>query len=258
MTRQNLVILTGGLNGSSVLAGLISQGAYWLGDETAQVAYETFENQELVERNRDILAASGYGWDDPGDLPPPSIEAIIAAADEVDPAPYRALLERCEANQPWLWKDPRLCFTMHFWQRLHDFRSCKFIIMERELDQSWTGLVMRGKVRMPYDKFLQIQANTSEASRAFLAEHGIPYHRLTFEDLIVTPERALAGLNDFLDLELTLDDLTRVYRGQLYRRRWSRLDFAKGRLKLAICQHVLRQVLEFPQARRQPATTSGN
>jgi hypothetical protein len=46
--RKNVIILTSGLSGSSVLAGLIANAGYWVGDETFKKDdYDTFENREL-------------------------------------------------------------------------------------------------------------------------------------------------------------------------------------------------------------------
>jgi hypothetical protein len=61
---DNLIILTSGISGSSVLTGLVARGGYWTGDVTFQkTGYNTHENLELVELNRKLLAAAGYTGD---------------------------------------------------------------------------------------------------------------------------------------------------------------------------------------------------
>ena len=47
--KKNVIILTSGMSGSSVLANLISQAGYWLGDETSKAPFETYENKELID-----------------------------------------------------------------------------------------------------------------------------------------------------------------------------------------------------------------
>ena len=53
---------------------------------------------------------------------------------------------------------------------------------------------------------------------AYLEQHGLPHIKLSFEDLLLTPEKTLDGLNGFLGLDLTMDSLRSVFRDPLYRK----------------------------------------
>jgi len=54
--RKNIIILTHGWTGSSVFAALLGRAGYWLGSSTVKNKdYDTFENAELVARNRELL-----------------------------------------------------------------------------------------------------------------------------------------------------------------------------------------------------------
>lgn len=110
---DNLVILTTGSSGSSVLAGLIAREGYWVGHKTAHLHFNTFENAGLVNLNITLLRKSGYPGRDANDLPPPDVSRLEALRDTEDLAPYRAFVEECERHRPWLWKDPRLAYTIH-------------------------------------------------------------------------------------------------------------------------------------------------
>src|SRR5690242_9748399 len=59
-SNSNVIILTSGLTGSSVLTGLIARAGYWTGSQTFKKEYDTFENVELIRLNRDLFAAAGY------------------------------------------------------------------------------------------------------------------------------------------------------------------------------------------------------
>ena len=54
-TRRNVIILTSGLTGSSVLTGLISRVGYWNGDQTHKKEYDTCENSELISLNLSLF-----------------------------------------------------------------------------------------------------------------------------------------------------------------------------------------------------------
>ena len=50
---DNVIILTGGLTGSSALAGLLTEAGYWCGEDTFKKSdYNTYENAELIALNR--------------------------------------------------------------------------------------------------------------------------------------------------------------------------------------------------------------
>ncbi|MDA8166008.1 MAG: hypothetical protein M0017_13370 [Desulfobacteraceae bacterium] len=244
--KPNVVIMTGGLSGSSVLAHLIAREGFWLGDSVKKIDYKTFENSQLVDLNDEILKASGYGWIDVMDIPPPSVTRIEQAAQHAE-GKFPAFVETCDANGPWLWKDPRLSYTIYFWKRFLQLEKCKFILMSRDIRQTWTGIVLRGKMPISFADLRAIERNCIGQAREFLAREKIDYLAMTFEELITRPEESLAALNGFLGLGLTLDHLGAVYKGPLHRVRWSRADFLKARLRFAYYKHWKRDAIVFPR-----------
>lgn len=243
----NVVVLTGGISGSSVLAGLIARAGYWLGDETEKVAYDTFENSRLVQLNIQILRQSGYFCRDISDIPSPSVKKIKGISESIDLSVYERFLQECNRNQPWLWKDPRLSYTIFFWKRLIDLGKCRFIMMRRDLKQTWTGMILRGKFSIPLDKLSIIHQECIKSSYNFLNRDGIKYYDLTFEDLINDPDKSICDINKFIGTHLDLSDLRAIYKGPLYRSRWSKRDFIKAKVKFLYYKYVLRDIIRFPR-----------
>ena len=53
---DNVIILTGGLTGSSALAGLLAAAGFWSGENTFRKRdYNTYENSELIRLNRQLM-----------------------------------------------------------------------------------------------------------------------------------------------------------------------------------------------------------
>ena len=87
---RNVIILTTGLAGSSVLTGLLAEAGYWTGDDTFKKSdYNTFENQELVELNRGIFKAVGYERNYTMEFSRNDVRMIAERSHDIDPAPYR-------------------------------------------------------------------------------------------------------------------------------------------------------------------------
>jgi hypothetical protein len=56
---QNVIVLTSGLSGSSVLTSLVAKAGYWTGETHKKHDYDTYENTELLDLNLKILAPAG-------------------------------------------------------------------------------------------------------------------------------------------------------------------------------------------------------
>ena len=79
-SRDSVIILTGGLSGSSALAGLLSAAGYWSGEDTFRKRdYNTYENAELIRLNRQLMQRVAVGEDTRGVLRQEAIDDIRGA-----------------------------------------------------------------------------------------------------------------------------------------------------------------------------------
>ena len=65
---MNVIILTTGISGSSVLTGFLAKSGLWIGDETVYKdnitgKYETYENKKLVDLNDELIDEGGLIFD---------------------------------------------------------------------------------------------------------------------------------------------------------------------------------------------------
>ena len=91
---DNVIILTGGLTGSSALAGLLSAAGFWSGEGTFRKRdYNTYENSELIRLNRQLMQRAGAGEEYTMRFLPEAVDRITALAGVEDPREYRAMVE---------------------------------------------------------------------------------------------------------------------------------------------------------------------
>ncbi len=243
----NVIILTTGSSGSSVLAGLIAREGFWIGGKTAHLDFNTYENAELVELNISLLRHAGYPRRDANDLPPPDVNRLEALCETQDIGPYRDFVEECHSRQPWLWKDPRLAYTLHFWRHIADLRNVKYILITREFRQAYAGLIHSRKVYMSPEQYEEINLNYLKSIDLFVKQmDGVDMLKLTFEQLIIEPEATLRKINAHLGTSVSLESLKTVYRGTLYRKRYRPWDYVTALAKFHI-KKMLGDVVRFPR-----------
>jgi hypothetical protein len=113
-------------------------------------------------------------------------------AERIDLKPFRDFLKEYNNHQPWLWKDPQLSFTMHFWAQVVDISPCKFILIDRDPGQSYAGLILNGEVPVSFGEQSQISKNYIDSCNLFLDARRLDCVRLKFEDLILNIDHILA------------------------------------------------------------------
>ncbi len=215
--RQNVIILTSGLSGSSVLTGLIARAGYWTGDKTfRKQQYETFENQELIDLNLRLFQEAGYQGNYLVEFSPEAMRNIASLYPRAESSIYRSFVQKCDEHRPWIWKDPRLWLTIRFWKNFLELDQCRFILLTRGLMQSWISSTLRRQITS-YRYSRNYETRIKESAVHFLEENRLPYLHLEYEGLIAQPATAIDRLNQFLDTQLTVNDLSSIYTGPLYK-----------------------------------------
>ncbi len=214
--KQNIIILTSGLTGSSILAGLLTRAGYWTGETHKKTDYDTYENKDLIKLNLKLFEEVNYCGNYLLEFPPEVLAKIASLYTKIDTGVYRSFVAACDQHQPWIWKDPRLWLTIRFWKNLVELENCKFLLLTRGLVQSWISSTLRRQIttfRYSRDYEINIQRSLTD----FLNENALSYLHLRYEELILSPIKAIDQLNSFLQAGLTVEDLQTVYHRPLFK-----------------------------------------
>lgn len=227
---DNIIILTHGWTGSSVFAALLARAGLWLGAETVQKSdYDTHENADLVNLNRRLLAQLAPGIDHEHHFSPADVEQIAQRSARMDVEPLRHFLASCDSHGAWLWKDPRLTWTMRVWNQVIPPGSVRYLILTRETKQAWVSSNLRRHVQsMRFTR--EYNDGITASNLRFVQQSGRPHVVLSFEDLLLRPQLTLDRLNETFSTRLDLQDLQAVCRQPLYRKSRNLRDFALASL----------------------------
>lgn len=213
-----MIILTGGIAGSSVLTALLSKAGYWTGEKTVHKPdYNTWENAELVGLNKNLLEKINFSEDWKMRFEPDFITRVFMAAQQIDPSPYRAFVEKCALNSPWIWKDPRLWLTIRYWEQFIDFEKTCFLVIKRDSLQAWTSTILRRQIQT-HDYLNRYDKGVHQSILHFLEKSNASYLDILYEDLLIKPEKVIDQINILTGAQLNIDDLRNVFHGKLYRR----------------------------------------
>ncbi len=223
--KKSLVILTHGWTGSSVFSALAERGGYWTGSETVKkVDYDTHENADLVAMNRRMMKELRFEGDHEREFVPSAVEELALRARDIDLSPYREFVARCNQHAPWVWKDPRLTWTIRIWERILSTSELAFMILTRDDTQAWISCNIRRHIQsMRFTK--EYNHGITASNLRYVKDRGLPYMQFEFEDLLLRPEATLESINRFLGLTLSMGDLESVYKYPLRKKSRGAKDF---------------------------------
>lgn len=224
---QNVIVLTTGLSGSSVLTALIARAGYWLGDETivkdnSAGHYDTFENSHLVELNIQLWQSMGLELSDESFHCERYFSKFCNESQNVDTSDYLSFIDSCNEHGPWVWKDPRLWISLGYWLPLLEKsqgKDIKFVVLTRNSLSLWISFLLKRKV-VHYTTLKNSERKSKDRICQFLSSKGHDYVEVNYNELISEPKPAIEKLNKYLNSSLSLEDLKKVYKGKIPAKTW--------------------------------------
>lgn len=171
--------------------GPIDDRRYREGDDHNPFGY--FEADAVVERNVDVLRRAGFGHHNTWTFGPIS----RASAEEIwrlEPTDEdRELVRRYGRERPWLWKDPRLCFTLPYWWKLMDPDRTAVLLVRRDpadVYRSFRRKEWCGRGEGEREATLALVERHAAAARRAVAALDIPHATVDYGEY----ERDLEGV----------------------------------------------------------------
>ncbi len=210
---KNVIILGAGRTGSSFLSGLISYRRYYIEQQSIQSRNSypdgDYENPELKALNKKILHAAGYNHPHIVKSEFADINRIKAVNNDNLHNECADFVKHCGGKSPWLWKDPRLCYTIHFWDQFLTKDDISFIKITRD-----PYLVFRSHAKHHINFTLKDVVQTYHlenlAVDRYLSENNIPFLHIDYAQL--KSRDVIHIINDYLRIEITPEDYTHIRR----------------------------------------------
>jgi hypothetical protein len=169
-----------------------------------------WEAETLVERNVEVFRAAGFPHHNTWlfDAAPPELVARIAA---LSPLPgHVEFVREYESRAPWLWKDPRLCYTLAYWWKLLDPATTRVVLTDRDpasIYRSFVRLRWRDPSREAENDVLRRIEQHLAAARSAVDSLDIPYFCEPYQRFASEPEAIADALSAFAGVQVGVDDL---------------------------------------------------
>lgn len=215
---KNIIVVGAPRSGTSLTAGVFARKGYFVGsieeehmregDDGNPFGY--FEADELIERNVEVFRRAGFPHHNTWLFEAIS-EAAIARIASLDVAESdRAFARSYDARSPWMWKDPRLCFTLGYWWKLMDPSTTAVIIVRRAFDHIHNSFRRRGWCAEGEEAKARLRERIDRhvgAAEATVTSLRIPHLSLRYEDFLEQPGMVAAELSDFCGVSFAVGDL---------------------------------------------------
>ena len=212
--RKNAIILGMARSGTSLTASIFGRTGYFAGDELVPANHQNptgyWEARSLLRHNASILMSTGFERDNSW-MYAPMTEAQIAALAQVRLGDeQRGFVAQFERHAPWLWKDPRLCYTLRCWWPLLNHDTTAALLVERDREAIFRSFVRVGWRELTADDraatYARIDAHMASA-RQTLQDLAIPSVTIRYEDYRERPADVIARINDCFGVHLSADDI---------------------------------------------------
>ena len=207
---KNVIVVGMPRSGTSLAARVFAKKGYYVtsseqdelptGDEQNPFGY--WEAESLIKLNVEILNRAGFPFHNTWTYGPirPEHLAKIHGLDRTEV--HRAYLNTYDEHSPWVWKDPRLCYTLAYWWPMMNPNTTSVLLLRRnpdEIYQSFRRMNWRSSSEQDKkDVFLRIDDHLKAAEQA-IGKYNIPYIEINDQEYLLRPTQPPRELlNSFL------------------------------------------------------------
>jgi hypothetical protein len=215
---RNVIIVGMPRSGTSAVAAIFARRGYYTGysnekhirEGDSHNPFGYFEADDLIDMNVEVLQRAGYEHHNTWLFDPIPARVVERIPDLPPTHEHRRFVEGYNQRAPWLWKDPRLCFTLPYWWKLFDLAETRVVIVRREPVH-----IYRSFLRMAWcpggeparRAVIELVEQHIAAATAAVEDLGIPHITVDYADFKRAPDALARGISAFLDIEISVDDL---------------------------------------------------
>ena len=215
---RNIIVVGAPRSGTSLTAGIFARCGYFVGDISQRHMREGdagnpfgyFEADDVIARNVELFQRAGFTFHNTwlfDSITEPAIERLerMPPSDE-----HRRFVEFYQNHTPWMWKDPRLCFTLAYWWKFMDPNTTGVVLVRRAFGQIHNSFRRRGWCRDGDEARTRLQHCIDrhlEVAEAAIGAMHIPHLEIEYSQCLENPEGVASQLSRFCGCPIAADML---------------------------------------------------
>ena len=214
--KKNVIILGMARSGTSLTASIFAKTGYYVDDENKVVEKDHlnptgyWESRSLLKYNELILRASGFEYDNTWIYKSIANEQVDFITRYTLDKNFVSFVDRYKSKSPWVWKDPRLCYTLGCWWPLLDVDSTVVIFVKRNKEAIYSSFLRVGwrkySTTVKAETFNRISAHINNAEK-IIQHYKIPVVDIDYEDYKKNPLLVIEKINQACGTDLSVQDL---------------------------------------------------
>ena len=217
-TALNAIIIGMPRSGTSLTAGLFARKNYYVASDTSRELrpgdqfnpFGYWEAEPLTNHNAAILGMAGFSFHNTWLFDRVSRDIARRIAELQPTMEHRDYVKAFAQHRPWVWKDPRLCYTLSYWWPLMDPLTTRVVVVRRDsaaILHSFQRLNWRSKSATDQtDVLRRIDDHVAAATRTIDALR-IPYLEINYSDYFSSPALVARKLSETFHIALGTEDL---------------------------------------------------
>ena len=215
---HNVIVVGTPRSGTSMLTGIFGRLGFFLAGDTDSELRDPdrgnpdgyWEAEGLIERNVEVFSAAGFPCHNTWlfDAISPEQASRIPALSALPG--HREFVKQYEGHAPWVWKDPRLCYTLSYWWPLVDPATTRVVLITRNPEATYRSFVRinwrEDTEEARTDVFQRIEDHNRVAREAIVSL-DIPYVELAYDRFKQDGDTIARELSDFIGIDLKPADL---------------------------------------------------
>lgn len=213
---KNVIILGMARSGTSLTASVFANAGYYVDEENAIAPKNHmnptgyWESTSLLKFNEDILRSSGFKHDNTWIYKEITGEQVDIVDDFTPDNQFNEFLDRFNSHSPWVWKDPRLCYTLGSWWPLLDQSSTVVILIRRNPEAIYNSFLRVGwrkQSKSSREATFERTRQHIENAQRIIQRYDIPAISFNYEDYKKSPQKVAEMINEACGLKIKATDL---------------------------------------------------
>jgi len=216
--RKNAVVVGMPRSGTSMTAAIFANKGYFVaedeknelrkGDEYNPAGY--WEAEPLIKSNAEVFNSVGFMHDNTWLYEAISAQQAMGILALAKDPKHAGLVKHYDDHQPWVWKDPRLCYTIGYWWSYMNPETTRVLLLKRdpkEIHQSFLRVKWRTSSKQDkLDTYQRVEDHINAAEYA-IKKLAIPHIVVNYSDFAKYPESTARQISDFFGFDLSPEEL---------------------------------------------------